>query len=460
LVLITDILNKVTLFTNKNIQYTLKFLFLGILFFPVFSLFALDLPVSGIIDDSAIRVSIKNDWLIAEDPARILKNAPFTAALPGGGNVRVEASSRNNEFTVFVLRERNGTFPGWEQGSWIYTRNLASGAPLRIRVFLRSDPQIYAQFRPLGLDKSLIDVVIYDAYVIRALAIGIPFERLLTMPVEEVVSAAGYRFPRHYFEPVPALYRNICPFEDNKDNNLIARIRALLPSLNFEDDGAINENGTYVFIETLKPQSKPIGLNCSGFVKWVIDGMLQPVTGKRLPIEPLKASVSVPLSSVTANAIHRDALFGLDWTRNLALEAARTLRSPDFAVLENVEVRKETFAALIDRKKGGASVKSYPGFLLNAGFSMEGLRPLLYTLAINEPGYLYLASINRERGPAPLYRQHYHVAVLVPYFNEYGVFQTAVFESAAETDMAGFMGRHPNAMVNLVRVPVEGIFQP
>jgi hypothetical protein len=312
----------------------------------------------------------------------------------------------------------------------------------------------------MGLDKSLIDVVIYDAYIVRALAIGIPFERLLTMPVEEALSAAGDRFPRRFFEPDPALYRAVCPSRDNQDNNLIARIRAALPSLNYEDDGAINENGAYVFIETLKPQSDQKGLNCSGFVKWVVDGMLQPVTGKRLAIEPLKAAVSKPFSTLTANLKERDSLFGLDWTRNLALEAARTLRSPGYAILENVEVRKETFAALIDRKKGSASVKSYPGFLLNAGFSMEGLRPLLYTLAINEPGNLYLVSVNREMGPPPIQRRHYHTAVLVPYFNEYGVFQTAVFESAAETNLAAFIGRHPNAMINLVRIPVVGIFQP
>jgi hypothetical protein len=35
-----------------------------------------------------------------------------------------------------------------------------------------------------------------------------------------------------------------------------------------------------------------------------------------------------------------------------------------------------------------------------------------------------------------------------------------VFESAAETAFAAFVDRHPQAMVNLVRVPVEGAFMP
>jgi hypothetical protein len=57
-------------------------------------------------------------------------------------------------------------------------------------------------------------------------------------------------------------------------------------------------------------------------------------------------------------------------------------------------------------------------------------------------------------------RQYYHIAVLVPYFNERGTFQVAVFESAAETSFAGFRTRYPGQFVNLVRVPVDGAFDP
>jgi len=430
---------------------TIKKIALGILLLLTLSLFAADLPSSSIQDDSSIRIAIKEFWL-EENPSKVIKNMPFTRNLPGGGPVQVRVEARNNEISVILARQRNGTYPGWAQGSWIYTRDLSTGEPLRIRMFLRSDPQMYVQWRPLGTDKSQIDVVIYDAYVIRGLPIGIPFERLLIMPVEEVLAAAGSRFPRRYFDPDPRLYRNI--------GALAAKIRAALPPLVYVDDGAIDETGAYVFIETLQAQKAPMGLNCSGFTKWVVDGMLRPVTGKRLAINDLKKPVTPRTSSLAENFDYKDFLFGLDWTRNLALEASKVLRSEAFAVMENVEVREGTFSFLIDRAGGAAAIKSYPGFLLNAGFSIEGLRPLLYTLAINEPGYIYLASVNRERGPAPPQRQHYHVAVLVPYFNEYGNFQILVFESAAETNFTGFIRRHPQGMVNLVRVPVEGAFEP
>ena len=434
-----------------RLQYTIKWAVLGILLFLFFPVFAADVQSSAILDDSALRIFIKDTWL-TERPSVVLQNRPFVRDLPGGVPVQVRAEERNSEISVILARERNGSYPGWAQGSWIYTRSLSTGSPLRIRMFLRSDPQIYVQWRPFGNDKSQIDLVLYEAYVVRGLPIGIPFDRLLTMPVEEILTAAGSRFPRRFFDPDPRLYRNI--------NSFVAKVRAALPSLNYEDDGVIDETGSYVFIESLRKQNEPVGLNCSGFAKWVIDGMLKPVTGKRLSVASLKKPVTPRSSSLAANFEERDSLFGLDWTRNLALETAKVLRSPAFATLENIEVRQETFASTIDRTGGRVAIKSYPGFLLNAGFSMEGLRPLLYTLAVNEPGHIYLASVNRERGTAPPQRQHYHVAVLVPYFNEFGNFQILVFESAEETNFAGFLRRHPEGMVNLVRVPVEGVFAP
>jgi hypothetical protein len=190
--------------------------------------------------------------------------------------------------------------------------------------------------------------------------------------------------------------------------------------------------------------------------------MLYPLTGSRLTIPPLKERTEEGGSSLTGNfADSRDSLFGLDWTRNLGLAAWRVLRSPASALLAEIEVRDAGFALLLDRTGGALSprLRSYPAFLPNAGFGAEGLRPLLYTLAVNEPGYIYLASVSRERGPAPRMREHYHTAVLVPWFNEYGVFQTAVFESAAETSFSRFISLHAGEQINLVRLPVEGAFQ-
>jgi hypothetical protein len=287
-------------------------------------------------------------------------------------------------------------------------------------------------------------------------------ERLYTMQLSEVIKLAGDKFPRRYFEPNPADYR--------EQRQLIARVRERLPELNFADDGAIDTAGRYVYINTGLEQKGEAGLNCSGFAKWMIDGLLRPVTGERLEIPPLKAPFGERGSSFTEIWEEwRDPFFGLDWIRNLASRAGTTLYSPAFGNLKEIEVRGEPFSQLIIRSRNGSSIQSYPGFLENAGYSIEGLLPLLYTLAVDEPGRFYLAAVNNEVGPpttesnprgVPRMRQYFHIAALVPYFAENGVFQVAVFESAAETQINAFRNRYPGHCVNLVRVPVETVFEP
>jgi hypothetical protein len=413
---------------------------------------ALDLPVRKIEDDSSLRFSLKDSWF-TEMPARTLAKKPQIHTLPGGSRVQVRAEAGKNEFMVILAREWNGFYPYWSQGSWVITRRKSDGAAVRISAFLKSDPNIYVQFRPYSDNKSLMDVVIYNAYALHSLPIALPFPRLLEVPLGETLKLAGDVFPARYFETDPAMYRELLDF--------MALLRERLPELSFRDDGAIDETGRYVFINTLKEQDGQGGLNCSGFAKWVVDGILRPVTGKRLEVNPLKEPSGGRHSSLSKTYDKlRDPFFGLDWTRNLASAALRVLRSPELAKLEEIEVRNQPFASVITRTAGESSVRSYPGFLLNAGFGFEGLQPLLYTLAVDEPGRIYLASINTELDPAPRMRQHFHVAVLVPYFNEYGNFTAAVFESAGETSFNNFKNRYPGHYINLVRIPVEPAFDP
>jgi hypothetical protein len=383
----------------------------------------------------------------------VIDKPGFIYNLPAGGRIQVRTETAGEEFMVILAREWNESYPGWAQGSWILTRRRDTGAPSRIRVFLRSDPNTYIQFRPFEADRSYMDVVLYDAYAIRSLPVPFSFERLLVIPVEEVLSSLGAKFPRRYFDPDPDWYRDLRSFMEG--------VRRRLPELTFRDDGAIDEDGRYVFINTLKAQDGTGGLNCSGFAKWMVDGILRPFTGTRLSIPPLKNPFGERGSSFTETYERlRDPFFGLDWTRNLAGTAGSILRSPDFGRLEEIEVQSWPFSQVILRGRNGSVLRSYPGFLKDAGFGVEGLHPLLYTLAVDEPGRIYLASVNNEIGSAPRMRQHFHIAVLVPYFNEYGNFRIAVFESAEETSFNQFRNRYPGHFVNLVRIPVESSFDP
>jgi hypothetical protein len=426
---------------------------------------ARDLAVKKIPDDSMLRVTLRPLWFI-ETPAQALNSRSAIYTLRSGGRVQVRAersAANTNEFVVVLARELNGAFPGWAQGSWALTRRVDSGEAVKIRIFPRSDPYTYIQFRPLDSNKSQMDVVVYDAYIQRSEPLSISFERLLTMPLNDILDVARDTFPFRYFEPEPDAFRDIRTF--------IGAVRARLPGIQFGDDGAQDENGQYVYIATLKPQTGIPGLNCSGFAKWLVDGLLKPVTGNRLDISLLKAPFGSRGSSYTDTyESQRDPFFGLDWTRNLAMASALALRSPPGGtpsgsdtggILNELEVRSAPFVSLISRTGANAAsvVRPYSGFAPDSGFGVEGLQPLLYCLAINEPGFIYLASVNVEGG-TPLMRTHFHIAALIPWFDENGVFQITVFESAEETSFTALKNRYPGHNVNLVRIPVESFFDP
>ena len=438
-----------SLFLNKRLSLVFCLLVSGL------SLFAQDKPVAMIVDDSFLRTSIKESWLM-ESPGSVLAKGGIIYNLPGGGRVELRSEDAGNEFMVIIARELSGNFPVWSQGSWSLTRNKATGVPVRIRIFLRSDPYTYVQFKPLDKDRSQMEVALYDAFVVRSLPLPVNMERLYTMPLNEVLKLAGGKFPSRYFESNPQDYR--------EQRIFISKVRENLPQLNYIDDGAIDQNGNYVYIKTGGIQEGEQGLNCSGFAKWLIDGILMPVTGKRLDIASLKEPFGKRGSSLTdAWEELRDPFFGLDWIRNLASQTWSILRSPDFGNLNEFEVRKEPFSRLRIRRMGGVSDRAFTGFQENAGYEMEALLPLLYTLAIDEPGRIYLAAVNNEIGAPvtkenprgrPRMRQYFHVAAFVPYFNENGVFQVAVFESAAETSINALINRYPGHFVNLVRIPL------
>jgi len=451
------------------------FLFINIL--PVYSL---DLPSMQIADDSLLRIKLKDSWL-TETPARVLAQPPTMQYLQNGERVEVRTEEGKDEFMVILSRELmggriadganqgiarfgTGQFPGWAQGSWVLIRRKDTGAGTKIRIFLRSDQYTYLEFKPFNAEKCQMDVILYDGQAVSSLPIAVSFERLYTMPVNETLKLIESRFPRRYFDPDPADYAG--------QRKFIARVSAHLPELQFANDGAIDENGAFVYIETLQPQ-KPLdsaGLNCSGFVKWLIDGILRPVTGERLSIQPLKEPFGTRGSSFTeAWEKIRDPYFGLDWIRNLASTANGILRSPEYSVINEFEVRDVSFSSLLVQQKKTFTINSYPGFLEDAGYGIEGLHVLLYTLAIDEPFKFYLAAVNTEIGEritaanprgTPHFRQYFHTAALVPYFDEHGSFRVAVFESARETSFNSFRNRYPKHYVNLVKIPVVTAFEP
>jgi hypothetical protein len=109
-----------------------------------------------------------------------------------------------------------------------------------------------------------------------------------------------------------------------------------------------------------------------------------------------------------------------------------------------------------------ADVRSVSGFqyLEDVGYAVHDLGAVLYNLAVSEPGHFYIGSVNTQFGTAPVLRQHVHIAVFFPYFDEFGRFVVDVMERNVETSLESLEKRYPKDFVHLVRVRADSRFRP
>lgn len=228
---------------------------------------------------------------------------------------------------------------------------------------------------------------------------------------------------------------------------LIAQLRPLLPTLPDAEDGATDEQGRLVKIETGTIINEGGGFNCSGFSKWVIDGLLFPISKRYLSISQLKQrQLQQRGHSISARyEQERDPYFGLDWSRALAAAYYRAQHNVDHeTAVRAVSVRSVPYFSYVD----------------DIGYAVSDLQAVLYLLALQEPHNFYVGSLNKDFGSSPRLRQHFHIALLFPYFTADGEFKVAVLERNRETDFAEFIARNRDIDIHLVRASSSTHFAP
>ena len=370
------------------------------------------------------------------------------------GRWRLGTEKQGEAFYLILAPERCGSYPNYGQGSWIIKRSLADGRFLQAKVFLRSDPSCFLRLYPNG-ERCLMDLVLYGAVLNKGIPLPVDFDTLLGQPMKAIVAWTGAGVDWSVFSPHPGDYARLRAFSES--------IRARLPSLRYADDGGLDAKGLPILIATGQPQAGKPGLNCSGFTQWVIDGLLEPL-GQPL-VDPRDMAERHPeLRKANVDpAIERryEPYFGLDWTRNLGRAWADAFdNSHRHAAAEN-DVTLSAFAlysASADPWNGGPPYEDYPAYDPDSGYQIRGLKALLHVLAIRDPGMAYLASFSRADRTG--LRRHYHVALLLPWFDAQGGFHVDVFESAAETSLGAVLARAPHDYVHLVRVAPGFGFDP
>ena len=351
--------------------------------------------------------------------------------------VRFEIERQGEKLYLIFKNERQGDYPLIGSGNVIIRRSLVTGDIEQVKIFLDDIGALVMRITPLGR-RSLLSLSLFDDLLYEKLALGVGMEQVLEMDIAALIDLSAGRIP----------WQDLFPPDDRSIYQplitIINEMRSVLPHLPDAEDGAMDAQGRLVQIETNGLASLP-GFNCSGFAKFVVDGIYAQLTGSLMDIVRLKQKHP----DLRGNDISfmyedsRDPYFGLDWTRNIAAEIAGFQQGqqvhPESSDLRNLR---------------------FYSYQEDMGYAMSELTQVLYLRSIQSPGRLYLGSINGEFGSSPRLWQHYHVVVLYPYFDDGGNFRIAVMERNQETSVASLKRRYPQQFIHLVEILPEDSFTP
>jgi len=340
----------------------------------------------------------------------------------------------------YIFRNQRGnepheSYPLWGRGTWIIKKDLLSGSLLQAKVFLQDDELSFIRLFPKGNNRSSLDIHVYGRQLGDDVIIPLPFEKLIFAPVARIVSSTERSVNWEMIFPNPDSrgYRNV----ENMVNQL-SRYQSAITEL---ADGAINGAGLNVLIETgeligvgeptgngATLESGKTGLNCSGYVKWVVDGLYSAWSGYPgyLDIDELRQPSSRgnrnPWSETRSatgdearkklDFLLRDPYFGLDWNRNLARIVEETRLGRALSVEE---------ITLLDT----GELMGIP-YIRDRGYNLDDIQSALFQLASSRPGAVYLAAFNSRFVPEPTaadpepipLHQYWHVSILAPWFSD------------------------------------------
>ena len=403
----------------KRQKYVFLFLFL-----PAF-LFAL------IPDNSSVRRQLLpllqapvSQVLTTED--RVIQD-PFSQK-PVSFNIE----QHDDKLYLMFMNEQQGEYPVVGSGNMIIRRSLITGEIEQLKIYLDDIGAVVMRIIPSG-GRSLMSLSLFDQLLYDNLTLGVAVEQLIAMNIETIIELSAGRVSWDQLSP-PKDTRAYEPLI-----SIVNELRQLLPYLPDTEDGALDAQGHFVRIETQGLHALP-GFNCSGFAKFVSDGVYSPLQGSFMKIARLKVK-HLDLRGNDISAVYeesRDPYFGLDWTRNIATEIA--------SLQEGRQVHSE-FSDLRD--------SDFYTYQEDMGYAVRDITQLLYLQSIQNPGLFYLGSINGEFGSDPQLWQHYHIVVLYPYFDREGRFHIAVMERNVETSVQALKQRYPQQFIHLVAILPE-----
>ena len=429
----------------------------------------------GIPDSSEIRKGLEERWFTAP-LSEIRMNQPEIRANDNGEKFQIRLEENDSTFNVFVCpralvkvnvfsdkgmyTEEQELYPGDIAGSWVLIRDKRSGKALRIRYYFLKNSEVFIQFTPQG-KTALADLVIYGNYAARGVPTGMSFEKFYSASFDDVMNITETKLPWNYVLIDTDMYQSM--------KQMCAVIRERLPSITLVQDAMYDEKNELVHISTGKKfenieksdkSEEKLLLSSAGFVKWIADGLVEPVSGGILMREPLiKETVSVKDNGRQGVLSQKyDLFFALNWVRNLASAVVSVYSGKTYLFNQSgVDVTVNPFASSITEK----GVANTVTFVENSGYTVRVLNSLLYVLAATEPGTLYFGAIRgADRTVSPEIMAFNECVAFFPYFQDDGAFACAVFMNGREMSLENFLYYYDEDFVYLTRVKSSERFYP
>ena len=445
------------------------FVFIALL--PAFALY----NPQQIPDSSEIRSSLIDEWFKA--PVNSVRANTTELHINDVGKVfQVRAEENGTDLIIIVAPQDKlkvdvysetgkqssfiDDYPVDAPGSWVLLRDANSGKPVQIRYYFASDSDVYLQLRSVD-GKTYADFIVYGSYAVRGVPVALPFDKLYTTSFTDLFLLTEKTLPWEYAEIVPGLYHPV--------QQMVAVIRENQNRFYSEEDGAYNEDGNPVYISSGKTRvvseeiqkEKALSLSSAGFLKWIVDGLVEPLSGSYTKIDPLLVQTVDYKQGSLSDVISKNynISFSLDWTRNLAAAALSVYSGKNYYYYNSgCDVTIEPFTS---KQQTTGWVNSL-GYLKETGYQTDYIRPLLYVLAATEPGRFFLGAIRQtdvnENNPDINFFTE--CAAFFPFFDSDGKFNVVVFEDGKEYTLDAFLKKYAGSYIHLVRINASERFFP
>ena len=431
----------------------------------------------GIPDSSEIRRNLIENWF--EAPLEMVRqNKAFEAYNQIGQDFQIRMEEDEENFYIFVsphaiinitVYSNDGThieqkdyFPYDAAGSFVLIRDKKTEKPVSARYYFLKDSGVYIQFTPYGRS-ALADLVIFENYAAKGVPTGLPFSFFCTASFDDVMKVTDSKIPWNYVLTSQNEYHGV--------RQMIAVIEENLPKINYCEDAMYDDEGKLVHITSGKvfayddlPGSTALGehlfLSSAGFLKWICDGLVEPIAGGLLRRDPLvKETVQVKdIGHQGVLSQRYNLYFGLNWIRNLASAVISVYANKNYLFNQSgVDVTSNPFASSINDKGVAAPVT----FVENTGYKVMLLKSLLYVLAATNPDTFYLGAIREtDRSVTPEISVFNKNAVFFPYFLPDGTFECVVFMNGKKLTLGEFLRLYHSDFVYLTRVKANDQFFP